>query len=352
MTKILLIEDNPEVRENTQEILELASYEVATAENGKSGVEIAKKLLPDLIICDIMMPELDGYGVLYMLSKNPETASIPFIFLTAKTEKEDIRKGMKMGADDYLTKPFEEMELLDTIESRLKRSEILKKKFDQSKEGVDEFIEEVKGIKELDKLSEDRKTRVYKKKSIIFYEGDYPNSIYFINSGKVKTYKMNEDGKEFITGLFKKGDFLAYIPVLENSNHPDTGMVMEEAEIMVIPRNDFLELFNSNRDVANKFIKLLSSNIMEKEEQLLNLAYDTVRKRVATALVSLYNTYRDENKDEFSMPISRDDLASMVGTTTESVIRTLSEFKDEELISIQGRHISILKADELSSIKY
>ena len=352
MIKILLIEDNPEVRENTQEILELASYDVITAENGKSGVEKAKESIPDLIICDIMMPELDGYGVLYMLSKNPKTASIPFIFLTAKTEKEDIRKGMKMGADDYLTKPFEEMDLLDTIESRLKRSEILKKKFDQSKEGVDEFIEEVKGIKELDKLSEDRKTRVYKKKSIIFYEGDYPNSIYFINSGKVKTYKMNEDGKEFITGLFKKGDFLAYIPVLENSNHPDTGMVMEEAEIMVIPRNDFLELFNSNRDVANKFIKLLSSNIMAKEEQLLNLAYDTVRKRVATALVALYNTYRDENKDEFSMPISRDDLASMVGTTTESVIRTLSEFKDEKLISIQGRHISILQAEKLSNIKY
>src|SRR4051812_33462814 len=110
MKKILLIEDSREMRENTAEILELANYNVITAANGKIGVEYAVKELPDLIICDIMMPELDGYGVLYMLGKNPATASIPFIFLTAKAEKTDLRKGMSMGADDYLTKPFEEME--------------------------------------------------------------------------------------------------------------------------------------------------------------------------------------------------------------------------------------------------
>src|SRR5215510_5618663 len=126
MKKILLIEDNREMRENTAEILELANYHVVTAANGKIGVEVAGKELPDLILCDIMMPELDGYGVLYMLSKKSETAGIPFIFLTAKTEKIDIRKGMSMGADDYLTKPFEEMELLNAIETRLKKSDAFK----------------------------------------------------------------------------------------------------------------------------------------------------------------------------------------------------------------------------------
>ena len=119
--KILVIEDNTEVRENIQEILELSNYEVVTAENGKRGVEKAKTEKPDLIICDIMMPELDGYGVLYMLGKTPETNGIPFIFLTAKTEKSDFRKGMNLGADDYLTKPFEEMDLLNTIERRLNK---------------------------------------------------------------------------------------------------------------------------------------------------------------------------------------------------------------------------------------
>src|SRR6218665_2310766 len=98
MKKILLIEDNLEVRENTSEIIALANYHVLTAENGKRGVELAQQEKPDLIVCDIMMPELDGYGVLHILSKKPETASIPFIFLTAKTEKADMRKGMNLGA--------------------------------------------------------------------------------------------------------------------------------------------------------------------------------------------------------------------------------------------------------------
>jgi CheY-like chemotaxis protein len=112
MKKILLIEDNLEMRENTAEILELAGYAVFTAPDGKEGVKTALKELPDLIVCDIMMPELDGYGVLHMLSKNEAAAAIPFIFLTAKAEKEDYRKGMSLGADDYLTKPFDDTELL------------------------------------------------------------------------------------------------------------------------------------------------------------------------------------------------------------------------------------------------
>src|SRR5688572_27603161 len=103
---ILLIEDNNEIRENTAEILELASYKVTTAENGKAGVEKALKDKPDLIICDIMMPVLDGYGVLHLVNKNPGLASVPFIFLTAKSERADYRKGMEMGADDYISKPF------------------------------------------------------------------------------------------------------------------------------------------------------------------------------------------------------------------------------------------------------
>src|SRR5690554_5425264 len=126
MTKIVLIEDNNEMRENIEEILELADYQVLSAENGKVGVELVKKELPDIIVCDIMMPELDGYGVLYYLSKIPETRGIPFIFLSAKTERQDLRKGMNLGADDYVTKPFEEIELLEAIESRLKKRQRFK----------------------------------------------------------------------------------------------------------------------------------------------------------------------------------------------------------------------------------
>jgi CheY-like chemotaxis protein len=118
MKKILIIEDNTDVRENLAEILMLSGYEAITAENGKTGAAKAQTELPDLILCDIMMPELDGYGVLHIMSRSAKTADIPFIFLTAKAEKEDFRKGMALGADDYITKPFDDAVLLQTIESR------------------------------------------------------------------------------------------------------------------------------------------------------------------------------------------------------------------------------------------
>lgn len=136
MKKVLIIEDNDDVRENTADILELANYAVNTAQNGKAGVEKAIELLPDVIICDIMMPELDGYEVLQELNKHSKTASIPFIFLTAKTDKSDVRKGMNLGADDYLTKPFTENELLDALNSRLKKHDFLKREYSQTIEGV------------------------------------------------------------------------------------------------------------------------------------------------------------------------------------------------------------------------
>jgi CheY-like chemotaxis protein len=121
MKKILIIEDNTEVRENLSEILSLSGYQTISAENGKVGVEKALNDRPDLILCDVMMPELDGFGVLHILSKQPITSDVPFIFLTAKAEKDDFRKGMALGADDYIVKPFDDTILLQTIETRLKR---------------------------------------------------------------------------------------------------------------------------------------------------------------------------------------------------------------------------------------
>ena len=122
MKQILLIEDDKALRENTEELLELAGYSVNTAPNGKIGVNAAIEDVPDIIICDIMMPELDGYGVLQQLSNNEKTKQIPFIFLSAKTEHKEIRKGMDLGADDYLTKPFDEEDLISAIESRLAKA--------------------------------------------------------------------------------------------------------------------------------------------------------------------------------------------------------------------------------------
>ena len=122
MKKILVIEDEPEMRRNLVTILRLEKYHPLAAENGRAGVELARKEKPDLILCDVMMPELDGYGVLDALRSDAGSATIPFIFLTAKGEKPDIRAGMNHGADDYLTKPVAKSDLLAAIRSRLERA--------------------------------------------------------------------------------------------------------------------------------------------------------------------------------------------------------------------------------------
>ncbi|WP_289644989.1 response regulator transcription factor [Maribacter aestuarii] len=127
MNKILLIEDNDDVRENIAEIISLANYNVLTAENGKIGIEKARTFVPDLVVCDIMMPEMDGYEVLRTFAADPKMATTPFIFLTAKIDKADMRMGMNLGADDYLTKPFEENDLLEAIACRLNKHDSLKK---------------------------------------------------------------------------------------------------------------------------------------------------------------------------------------------------------------------------------
>lgn len=350
--KIALIEDNTEMRENIQEILELADYTVMTAENGKRGVELIKKEIPDLILCDIMMPELDGYGVLYMVSKNPETATIPFIFLTAKSERDDFRKGMNLGADDYLTKPFDDTELLDAIEKRLQRIEQFSKDIAPSGEALNQFLENVSGISSLEELAKDKRSKKFNKKDTIFFEGDYPNFIYFINDGKVKTSKMNLDGKDFITNLYGPGEFFGFVDMIKEENYGETAIALENAELTLIPREDFLALLFSSKEVSSRFIKMLAGAATDKQSELLNLAYDTVRKRVADSLLKLYDKYKGDSAESFSIAIARDDLAALVGTATESVIRTLSEFKSDGYISIKGSNITILAPEKLKQLKF
>lgn len=351
MKKILLIEDNPDVRENTAEILKLANYDVMTAENGKEGVAMAQSNKPDLIICDIMMPVLDGHGTLHMLSKNEETSSIPFIFLTAKAERSDMRKGMEMGADDYLTKPFDDVELLNAIEVRLKKNEVLRKEFTKNMQGISEFLKAAKGIEVLKELSESREIRSYKKKDEIYKDGGYPKGVYFISKGKVKVFHSSELGKELITELYSEGDFFGYTSLLQEETYTSTATAMEESEIYMLPKDDFFDLLYKNAEISKKFIEILSSNLREKEKHLVELAYNSVRKRVAEALVKLSDKFKKQEDTKFSMNVTREDIANMVGTATETVIRTLSDFKESGLIEIKGGNITINDYDKLVRMK-
>jgi CRP-like cAMP-binding protein len=348
MKTILFIEDNNEIRENTAEILELAGYKVLTAENGKVGVAHAVEHKPDLIVCDIMMPILDGYGVIHMLQKNPITQNIPFIFLTAKAERTEMRKGMELGADDYITKPFTGTELLSAIESRLKKTELIRAELSPGINGFDTLIN-ING-KSLESLAEDRTVNKFKKKQLIYAEGNVPYRLYYIEKGKVKTYKTNDDGKDLVINLYNEGDFFGYIALLEGTMYKESAEAIEEAEIALIPKIDFENLVNNDRTIMQKFIQLLANNVSEKEKQLLNLAYNSLRKRVADSLIMLYNKYKPAGGGHAPIDMSRENLANIAGTAKESLIRTLSDFKDEKLIDIKGGDIIILNEKKLENL--
>ena len=344
MKKILIIDDNDAIRENTAEILELANYKVFTAENGKIGIETALKERPDLIICDIMMPVLDGYGVLHLLHKNPEMRNTPLIFLTAKNEKSELRKGMELGADDYITKPFEETELLNAVESRLKKMDHLKQDLAAELRASDDPVHASNEKEIFQLLAENRNINKYKKKQVIYSEGNRPSRLFYMQKGKAKTYKTNDDGKELIIGLYNEGDYLGYVALLEGTPYKETAEAIENTELAIIPKEDFDKLINTNRFVANKFISLLAQNITEKEEHLLGLAYDSLRKKVAGALILLNKIYK------VAIDISRENLANMAGTATESLIRTLGDFRNEKIIDIRGGDIIILNEKKLENI--
>jgi CRP-like cAMP-binding protein/DNA-binding NarL/FixJ family response regulator len=350
MKKILLIEDNVDVRENTAEILELSGYKVITAVNGKAGVEKAMEQKPDLVICDIMMPVLDGYGVLHAIHKNEELKNTPFIFLTAKAERLDMRKGMELGADDYITKPFTGAELLNAVDIRLTKHELLKKELAPGLKGLNYLLESGSGQKALHTFTGDRNINKFKKKQTIYTEGNHPNRLYYVVSGKVKVYKTNEDGKELVTELFGPGDFMGHIALLEGTVYLDTAEAMEETEVAVIPKEDFDELLNNNAEVARKFIRLLAKNVTEKENQLLGLAYNSLRKKVAESLLLLQRKYNQQHEDKFVIDISRESLATIAGTATESLIRTLGDFRNEKLIDLKEGHIVFLNLKKLENM--
>ncbi|MEJ7558942.1 MAG: response regulator [Pedobacter sp.] len=347
--RVLIIEDNDDIRESTAEILELANYAVVQAVNGKEGVARAISDLPDLILCDIMMPEMDGYSVLHLLSKKPETAVIPFIFLTARTERQDMRKGMEMGADDYLTKPFDDVELFNAIEIRLKKHQNHKVINSPSLDHLSNLIGSKNGLDELKRHIAERKVRQIKKRQVIYYEGDTANGLYLILSGKVKTFKVAQDGRELLTGLYGPEEYFGTAALLAGENYMETAEAVENTSLCLIPRDLMELLLNKYPDVSGQFIKLLANNVLQNEVQLLQLAYHSVRKRMAEVILRLKG---DEGENsQLSLNVSRDNLASMAGIATETVSRILSDFKDEGLIERTGSKIVILDCIRLRNMK-
>ena len=347
MKKLLLIEDDVTVRENTAELLELSNYDVITASNGKLGIEKAQQHVPDIIVCDIMMPETDGYGVLEALSKDPETVNIPFIFLSAKTEHKDIRKGMDLGADDYLTKPFEEEELLSAIESRLAKVAILKAS--RKEEASPEEEEKLKDLDDLREIFGKHELLYFKKGDTIYEKGKHSNFFYLIKRGVVKAHRMDNQGKELITELYKEDDFFGNHATDPQSSYEDYATAMEDSQLYAVSRDEFQKILVGNPKITMQLVEVLNNNLSELKQQLMDMAYGSVRKKTANTI--LLFAERIKKHPLKSIRISRADLAGVAGMAPESLIRTLSEFKKEGLIEIEGRNIKLIDSEALKKVK-
>ena len=347
MKKILLIEDDVTVRENTAELLELSNYEVITASNGRLGVEKAKLNPPDIIVCDIMMPEMDGYGVLQELAKDEETDNIPFIFLSAKTEHKDIRKGMDLGADDYLTKPFEEEDLLSAIESRLAKVAILNSRNKKERKPAGPAV---KDLDDLRHLMQEHEMLNFKAGDNIYEAGKQSTFFYLIKRGVVKAHRMDRQGKELITELYKEDDFFGNAAFNDRNAtfEEEYATALEDTQLYSVSKEELHKILASNGRVTLQLVEILSNNLMGLKQQLMDMAYGSVRKKTANTI--LLFAERIKKHPLKSIRISRADLAGVAGMAPESLIRTLSDFKKEGLIEIEGRNIKLLDSEALKNI--
>ncbi len=350
MKKVLLIEDDRQLRENTAELLELANYRVFKAADGKQGIASAISVLPDVIICDIMMPNADGYEVIETLAKNPKTKGLPFIFLSAKTDRKDVRKGMELGADDYLTKPFEESELFGAIESRLARAAILKDL--NKKEGLPAKKErpKLRSINELKNFIDDYGIITsYQFGESIYTEGDHANMVYLVQKGMVKTHKLESHGKEFITGFYKEDDFFGFIGFNKNTVHEEYATAIEATSVIGLPKESLRNILEDSPELALELLEAMAINLTDAKEQLLQMAYGSVRKKTASTLLRFAEKLKEDKQG--NIHVMRSDLAAVAGMATETLIRTLSHFKSEGLIGIQDRNIRILDLEGLRRIQ-
>ena len=296
------------------------------------------------------MPELNGYGVLQILSKEHDTKHIPFIFLSAKTEHKDIRKGMDLGADDYITKPFDESELFSAIESRLARVAIIKENMEKAgKEEIDFTDNQLKTLNQLKNFFvENVEEFSFIPGEIIYHEGDNSNFVYLVNEGIVKTFKIDEQGKELVTGLHKENDFFGFTSFANNIAYQESAAAIENVKVLRLLKSEFKNILQKNHEVTFELIDYITDNVSEIKDQLLQMAYSSVRKKTANTILQFSEKMKKSNHD--NPKISRTDLAGIAGIATETFIRTLSDFKRDGLIDIEGRNIKILNIEKLKKV--
>ena len=337
MKTLLLIEEHTNARTDTAELLALAGYVVLTAADGKSGIEQAVIHHPDLVICEVDLPGLDGYGVIQVFNQHPQLVGTPFIFLTARAHYRDWRRGMELGADDFLPKPCDGTTLLRAIAARLHRRELVGHRLSP----VPFEAVAAPAPNNLAYLLAGRKPHAAQRGLRIYTEGDKPVRLYFVQSGLVKTVKSTPTGKELITGFYQAGEFFGHKALLSHAPYHDSAVAVRDGALVYVPVEEFTDLLLHNHGFAQQLIQRLADRIREREQQLVDMAYGSLRRRVADALLRL------AGPDDAPILLSRDELAAVVGTAPESLSRILGEFRQDGLTEVSLKSIRILRPDQL-----
>jgi CRP-like cAMP-binding protein len=349
---ILIIEEAPLLRKRTAELLKLAGYNAVCASSGREGLQLIAQQAYELILCSMKMQDLDGYGVLRAYNNMPALHGSAFVFMAGRSTPEEIRKGMNLGADDYLMKPFSGDSLLSLVGAQLKKKE--QRKIYQASQCAEALaVLKPQSLEQnMETLTSGKTTKKLRKKDILYTEGDTPNFLYFIISGKVKLCNSNKFGKEYINAIYKTGEFLGYNSLLGSTNHFETAEAIEESEVRLIPKQDFFELLAGNNEVALQFAKLLARNICESNDKMLKLAYDSARKRVGEAIIFISTKFQNESNVDELFSGQRENISSLSGISPESVSRHVSNFKDEGLIESHHGGIRIVNRSKLEMIRY
>ena len=324
MKKILLIEDHQEIRENTSEILQLAGFEVYAGENGKIGIEMARMNPPDVVVCDIMMPVLDGYGVLHLFRRDDSLSHIPFIFLTAKAERADQRKAMELGADDYLTKPFTEQELLAAIDARLMKSgtghqrSASPRPLKDAQDLVNNFFKKI--VKEAG-----AEVVRFPKRHLLFAEGQFPQSVFWLEKGVVKHYRNTPFGKSLITRVDFGKNLIGLSEAILPHSYKNYAEASSPLGVYAIPKDLAIKALSENAPLLMAALQLQSEESNRLADRMVHLAYTPMRERVIMEVDDLKSRLLENGYSDADRIFSREEMAQIAGTATESLIRVLNE---------------------------
>lgn len=334
MRKLVFVGKCAQSMPNVPEVLSIAGYEVYIAEDGKTGILLIMEKQPDLIISSIELPYLDGLSLLHVVRKHPQFVCTPVIFFTATQQLTDIRKVMTAGADDCITSPFSETELLYVVECRLQKSDMIRQHLVKNGNGSAEAHVTEKEL--LEDFLHGRSHHQYGRHQPIYNEGQSPKFLYYIKQGKVRVFKSSSEGKDLVIDLCGEGDFIGHTALIQNSHYRESAASIDSTELVLVPRSEFLQLLKENVMLSNKFNLILASTLTHKNSHLVGIAYNSLRQKVAEALLLVKNKYAPAQPDNFSIQMNREVLANIAGTAKESLIRTLSDFKSERLIEVGG----------------